>query len=61
MPTYEVYLSDGRTTKVKAPDEDGAKQQAEHWDRDRFVIAIKRNHPPGPSPCKAVATTKVKD
>ena len=61
MAKYEVILEDGRITHVNSPDESQVKAQAEHWDRDRFVINVKRGHDPGPSPAKAAVVTKVKD
>jgi hypothetical protein len=61
MAKFEVTLEDGRKTESYAPDEQGAAKQAEHWDRDRFVIAVKRGQEPGPSPAKAAEVRKVKD
>ncbi len=61
MAKYEVILQDGRITHANSDNEDRAAAQAEHWDRDRFVINVKRGHAPGPSPSKAAVVTKVKD
>lgn len=61
MPTFTVTLADGRTTNSIAPDEAGAKSQAEHWDRTRFIIAVKRGQDPGASPSFPVSVVKVKD
>jgi len=61
MAKYEVTLSDGRKTESHSDSEERAATQAEHWDRDRFVINVKRGHDPGPSPAKAVDVKKVKD
>jgi hypothetical protein len=61
MPKYRVTLADGRTTDAHAPDESGALGQGEHWDRERFIIAIKRAQDPGPTPAKAVSAIKLKD
>lgn len=61
MPKYRVTLADGRTTDAYAPDEAGAKSQARHWDRDRFVIAIKRGFEQEPTPSEPVSVEKIKD
>lgn len=61
MAKWRVTLADGRTTDSHAPDEAGAKAQAEHWDRSRFIIAIKRAHDPGPSPSSPVSVVKIKE
>lgn len=50
MPKYRVTLKDSRTVDVFAPDEKGAKAQAIHWERDRFVMAVKRGENPGANP-----------
>ena len=61
MAKYEVILEDGRTTHVNSDRESDVRGQAEHWDRDRFVINVKRGHDPGPSPQKVAVITKVED
>lgn len=61
MAKYDVTLSDGRVTQAHSDSEERAATQAEHWDRDRFVINVKRGQDPGPSPAKAVDVRKVKD
>ena len=61
MPKYRVTLTDGRTTDAYAPDEAGAKKQAEHWDRDRFIIAVKKGMDPGPSISTSASVVKLKD
>lgn len=58
---WKVTLADGRVTESHAPTAEGAKSQAEHWDRDRFIMGIKRNQVPGASPSTAVDVQKIKD
>lgn len=50
MAKWRVTLSDKRTIDVFAPDEEGAKNQADHAERTRFIIAVKRGTDPGPNP-----------
>jgi hypothetical protein len=58
---YEVIMEDGRVTHVNSDRESDVRGQAEHWDRDRFVINVRRGHEPGPSPQKAAVIRKVED
>jgi hypothetical protein len=56
---YEVILADGRITHVNADDESTVRHQAEHADRDRFVINVRRGQEPGPSPSTASVVTRI--
>jgi hypothetical protein len=57
MPTrkFLVTLEDGRTVKVCAPDEAGARKQANHHEKTRVVIANRRGLPEGPEMAMAVS------
>ena len=59
MAKYEVILDDGRITHVNADDESTVRGQAEHHDRDRFVMNVRRGQEPGPSPSRAAVITRV--
>jgi hypothetical protein len=59
LAKYEVILNDGRITHVNADDERTVRHQAEHADRDRFVINVKRGQDPGPSPSQVAVITRV--
>lgn len=59
MAKYEVILEDGRTLHVNSDEERHVRAQAEHADRDRFVINVRRGHEPGPSPSRAAVVTRV--
>ena len=61
MAKWVVTHEDGRTTNVYAPNEDGAKKQANHQETSRVIIAGKRGLPHGPDPSLSVSVEKVKD
>jgi hypothetical protein len=62
MAKYRVTLTDGRTIEVYSDGGEAlALKQAEHWDKDRFVMAIKRAENPGPIPCTGASIVKLKD
>lgn len=61
MSTYRVKMDDGRTIDVHSDSgEIAAARQAEHWDKDRYRIAVRRDQDPGPTPTKAVDVERVK-
>ena len=62
MAKYEVIFADGRVTRVNSDSgEAQVARQAEHWDKDRFVINVKRNQEPGPTPSTAAVIRKLED
>lgn len=58
---WAVTLEDGRTFDVYAPEEAGAKKQANHQEMTRVVIANRLGLPARPDPSIAVAATKLKE
>jgi hypothetical protein len=61
MSKYRVLLADDRTLEVLADDESSVLAQAEHAERTRFIVAVKRGQDPGANPSSPVSFTKIKN
>lgn len=61
MAKWNVRLDDQREIAVYAPDEEGAKKQANHAEKTRLVIATKRGHDIKVELSHAISAMKIKD
>lgn len=61
MAKFRVTHEDGRSTDVFAPDEAGAKKQANHQETTRAIIDGRRGLPSRIDPSLAISVVKIKE